>query len=263
MPSLIESLGLKETGIITLVGAGGKTSLMFTLAQELVRFGKTVVTTTTTKIHRPVVSQSPEVCLGDTAQEFIRSAGNKLHRIRQLTVASATHSSGEKLVGLSPMVVDELGQSKTVDWIIVEGDGAARKPLKAPAHHEPVIPQASQWVIGLIGLVSVGRKLNEQWVHRPDRYGAVSGLALGERITAESITKMLMHGQGIFKGSPRHAQKAVFLNLAGKSELITHGREIGRSLLNTGSHEITMVLIGNAMGNPAVVEYMELSKKKE
>jgi hypothetical protein len=51
--SLTEALGIEAREMISLVGAGGKTTLMFRLAKELSLSGKRLVTTTTTKILEP------------------------------------------------------------------------------------------------------------------------------------------------------------------------------------------------------------------
>ena len=56
---LIESLDLRAREVISLVGAGGKTTLMFRLAKELVLTGEKVVTTTTTKILEPSSEETP------------------------------------------------------------------------------------------------------------------------------------------------------------------------------------------------------------
>ena len=58
MTSLRQALLLGEGGVISLVGAGGKTSLMFRLAHELSLTGDSVLTTTTTKIYVPEPVQS-------------------------------------------------------------------------------------------------------------------------------------------------------------------------------------------------------------
>ena len=58
MVSLRDALMLGEGGVISLVGAGGKTSLMFRLAHELEKAGERVLTTTTTKIYEPSADQS-------------------------------------------------------------------------------------------------------------------------------------------------------------------------------------------------------------
>ena len=50
MTSLIDALELVSARLISLVGAGGKTNLMFGLAREFAAAGERVLVTTTTKI---------------------------------------------------------------------------------------------------------------------------------------------------------------------------------------------------------------------
>src|SRR4030042_6313460 len=78
--TLIESLDLRAKEVISLVGAGGKTTLMFRLAKELLLAGKRVVTTTTTKILEP--SSEETRCL------YVHSDEEKL---KQLALQHITH----------------------------------------------------------------------------------------------------------------------------------------------------------------------------
>lgn len=50
---LKEALGFERGEMISLIGAGGKTTTMFRLAQELRDEGRKVLVTTTTKIFKP------------------------------------------------------------------------------------------------------------------------------------------------------------------------------------------------------------------
>ena len=53
MPLLCDLIDLPTYPLITIVGAGGKTTTMYTLASELAQRGKRVITTTTTQIFYP------------------------------------------------------------------------------------------------------------------------------------------------------------------------------------------------------------------
>ena len=55
--TLIDAFGVRDGEVVTLVGAGGKTTLMFALAQEFSRLGKRVVITTTVKMYKKDVGQ--------------------------------------------------------------------------------------------------------------------------------------------------------------------------------------------------------------
>ena len=74
MVSLRQGLALGRKGVISLVGAGGKTSLMFRLAHELAASGETVLTTTTTKILRPTAEQSKHIVISDSPVDILKKA---------------------------------------------------------------------------------------------------------------------------------------------------------------------------------------------
>jgi len=87
-PLLTDSLGLQEREVISLVGAGGKTTLMFRLARELLLAGRKVVTTTTTKILEPTPEETPCLIVDqdeDKVKTFVRTHLEQNHHI---TVAS-------------------------------------------------------------------------------------------------------------------------------------------------------------------------------
>ena len=71
--SLIDTLQLKNKGIISLIGAGGKTSLMFQLAKQLSK-SKKILTTTTTKIFMPETFLSPAAIIEDDVDELMKKA---------------------------------------------------------------------------------------------------------------------------------------------------------------------------------------------
>ena len=43
--------------------------------------------------------------------------------------------------------------------VLIEADGAKRRPLKVPAEHEPVIPEMTTHVLSVYGLDSIGKKI--------------------------------------------------------------------------------------------------------
>ena len=61
MLDLVGAFGIEAGEIISLVGAGGKTTLMYNLAKELTRQHSYAITTTTTKIWPPSPAESPYI----------------------------------------------------------------------------------------------------------------------------------------------------------------------------------------------------------
>ncbi|MBW2409536.1 MAG: hypothetical protein JRF72_07020, partial [Deltaproteobacteria bacterium] len=63
---------IEGRGVVSLVGAGGKTSLMFRLAHEISEAGDSVLTTTTTKILNPPPQQSSNLIISDQIDTIVK-----------------------------------------------------------------------------------------------------------------------------------------------------------------------------------------------
>ena len=254
MISLRQALLLGEGGVISLVGAGGKTSLMYRLSHELSRTGDTVLTTTTTRIYEPLPTQSSCVLVADSVTDLLAEARGHIDEHRHITMARDRWSEEGKLIGVAPETVDAIRDSGLFRWIIVEADGAAGRPLKAPADHEPVIPESTTVVIGLAGLGGLGHPVNERWVFRPHRFAEVAGVPYNEKVTEAAIARALSHKNGIFKNIPGRTMRAVFLNQADLTENPAAGRRIASLLLGDSDarSKIKRVVVGRLKPEPPV-----------
>ncbi len=259
MVSLRQGLALGRKGVISLVGAGGKTSLMFRLAHELSASGETVLTTTTTKILKPTAEQSPYLVISDSPAKILKRAKGILRHSRHVSAAANVFSPHDKLIGFPPETIAVLLSSNLFRWIIVEADGAAKRPLKAPAPHEPVIPQCTDRVIGVLGLSALGKPLDEQTVFRSELVANISGLEKGMDIVGDTLCAVLIHRRGIFKGAPIAAKKIAFLNQADIPGLAKAGHCIIEGLSGNKSTDLSRVVIGSTWLDPAVLEYQDLN----
>jgi probable selenium-dependent hydroxylase accessory protein YqeC len=254
MGTLREYLRLTGGGVISLVGAGGKTTLMFRIAGELAEAGETVLTTTTTKIYVPSPEQSPQVIVSPAAKEVLEQARAVLSGRLHVTAASGHVGGGEKLAGFPPEVLDEIWRSGLFRWIAVEADGAAGRSLKVPAPHEPVIPTSSGWIVAVVGLDVVGMPLDERWVFRSPFYSRITGLPPGRPVTADSIAAALLHEDGIMRGSPSTARRYVYLNKADDPRRLESGRYLAAALSTKAKGALHGVLIGAANSAAPVLE---------
>ena len=241
--------------MISLVGAGGKTSLMFRLARELSTQGGTVLSTTTTKIYTPSRKQSSVVMISESARDLAIEARKILRLKSHVSAGSGLIPFQHKLKGFSPEIIEAIWQSGIFRWIVVEADGAAGKSLKAPAAHEPVIPQCTNWVIGMVSLAAVGKPLTGKWVFRPQLVSKITGLALGASITESAVAEVLTHPNGIMKGFPAQAKRFAFLNQAESQERLEAGRRIAAMICSHKTAGFTGVLIGQTLYEPIVKEY--------
>lgn len=253
MTSLRYSLGLKQGGVISLVGAGGKTALMFRLARELAAGGDRVLTTTTTKIRLPLRRQSPLVMVSGSVEHFLRRAS--LMHIPHLTAAQRVFYFHHKLMGFYPGAIDRIWQSGVFRWIIVEADGAAGKPLKAPAAHEPVIPDSTHWMIATVGLSAIGKPLNAQWVFRPHLVSALTGLAPNSAVSVSAVAKICLDHNGMLKNAPEQARRFIFLNQADLPGCLAAGKQIAQLLTTYARASLNGVLIGQTLYEPMVEKY--------
>jgi probable selenium-dependent hydroxylase accessory protein YqeC len=254
---------LGEGGIISLVGAGGKTSLMFRLAHELEKAGERVLTTTTTKIYEPSADQSAGLIVSGSVPTMLKKAQALLQDRLHVTAAAERLPDPAKLRGFAPEMIQDIWNSRLFRWIIVEADGAAGRPLKVPADHEPVIPACTSHLVGVVGLNCAGRRLSDQWVFRHERFIQLTGLADGSTITEPAIIAVLEHEKGIFKNAPAQAMCIAFFNQADSTQNLAAGQRIARELIKKKMAGLHRLIIGQTLSDPPVLEVYELNAKSE
>ena len=202
---LQEAFGLNRKDVLALVGAGGKTTLMYRLATELAAAGWRVVVTTTTRLREPVAGQVPAVLLSTNADELLRRLPDLLSTNGWVLVAAGVtrrlpSTGGRKLLGIPPDLVGRLAAQPEIDAVLVEADGARGRSVKAPAAYEPVIPASTTLLIPVIGADAAGQPLSRAIAHRPRRMAALLGVKLRTLLTPELLGALLVHPQGGLKG---------------------------------------------------------------
>ncbi len=210
--------------VISIVGAGGKTSLMFLLAQGFIRQGQRVITTTTTRIRVPSADQSP-ACLCQDMVDSPLAVGQALDRHGHVTVGSHL-LAGDKLQGLTPQQLEKILSSSTPDRMIIEADGARSLSLKAPGANEPVVPAWTDLFIAMVSLDCIGRPLTEDFVFRPNPVAAITGLRPQDPITTQALARLAAHPQGMLKGCPPTARSCIFFNKAEDTNARKAARQI-------------------------------------
>jgi probable selenium-dependent hydroxylase accessory protein YqeC len=258
MVSLREGLMLEGGGVVSLVGGGGKTSLMFKLARELSMAGDTVLTTTTTKIFEPSRDQAAFVILSGSVPDILDRADELLDEHLHLTAAVGKLPESGKLCGFQPEIIGELWNAGLFQWIIVEADGAAGKPLKAPAAHEPVIPACTTRLVGMLGLNGVGQPLTERLVFRHEHFARLTGLRLGSNVSDSAIADVLVRDDGLFKGFCPEVTRIAFFNQADVRANFSAGQRIGRILSKRKNTGLNRVIIGQILFDPPVLEVYDL-----
>ena len=117
-----------------------------------------------------------------------------------------------KLDGVSPRLLGVLSAALPDALFLVEADGAARKPLKAPAAHEPVLPEPLDCCVAVVGLDSVGQPLDDGHVHRSALVCAAAGQEPGSPVTPATLARLVEHPEWLFRNCPAGCRRLVFAN---------------------------------------------------
>ena len=253
--SLKEALGIRPKEVVSLVGAGGKTTLMFALARELTEKGKAVITSTTTKIFPPSQSETPCVFVSRDEDELVEFIMNNAGTTECITIGSELLVDSRKLKGVDPSLVSRVIGLNAVDYVIIEADGASQRPLKAPnPEYEPVIPSCTTMVIPVVGIDALGSKLSEEQVFRSEIASRLTGVPLGEVVTAETIARLILHPSGLATGSPAEARIVPFINKMDLSPDRSAARDLAHEILAGEHPRIDRVVLGQARLFPPVAE---------
>lgn len=248
--NLANSLDLSDGEVVSLVGAGGKTTVMYALAKELANQGKKTVITTTTKIWPPRPEEAHLLIVEKDLEKVLSLLKEGLKKFNIIAVGTGVQNDG-KLAGIPPEWVREIRKIEGINSLVVEADGAAGKPLKAPREYEPVIPEDSNVVISVAGIDALGKELSEVNVHRIDRVVALTSLKPGDIITPEAVATVMLHPQGNIKGSPAGARIIPLINKVEDDYELVQARMIARLLIKGGAGS---VILAHAAHEPEVIE---------
>ncbi len=242
--SLVDVISPDKNSVISVVGAGGKTTTIFTLARELSSNGFSVLIASTTAMFHPDKLKHPydKLIIG-TPETVISSVYPDVGKI---TFAAGLYDQQtEKVKGYKPEEVDFFYKKGIFDFILVEADGARQLPIKAPADHEPLIPSSTSIVIGVVGLNCLDKPLHSSHVHRPEIFSELCSLPMGGKITESTIESLVHAPNGLFKHSPVKAKNIVLLNKADNKTLEQRGSNIIKAIQqkNSLSLKISKVLI--------------------
>ena len=185
--SLYKKLNIdsNKKGILSFVGGGGKTTTIFSLAEELKVLGKKVLISTTTHIFKPDREDFDNIFLKDLEEKEIRSS--------TITILGEKIVDG-KIKGLDPSSLEAIIKKDLFDFILIEADGARGMPIKAPASYEPVILDSTLKTIGVIGLDALNMPIDKV-SHRKEILSSLLKKDLSDSIEIEDIVKLVLWNQ--------------------------------------------------------------------
>lgn len=136
--------------VISIVGAGGKTTLAHSLARKYQSNGDTVLLTTMT--HMKIEDDT------DLSGDF-QIIRDQLAECGYCMAGLPCRDDAVKMCGLPEDLLRKL--LREVDVTIIEADGAKHHSVKYPAAHEPVILPFTTDVIVVMGTWDIGKKCKD------------------------------------------------------------------------------------------------------
>jgi probable selenium-dependent hydroxylase accessory protein YqeC len=230
LDSLIDiknSMDKKE--IITVVGAGGKTSFIDSIAQ-IYRKKFRVLLTTTTKIFVPCeASYENMILLDDISEEEL----SNLNFVKGITVCGKCINEDNKIVGIDFKDLKKLEDK--FDLILIEGDGSKKKKLKGWNDNEPIVYENTTKTIGILDITSYNMKINEENIHRLDKFidqiGYKNNLykKLNKGVDVSDLVKIVLNKKALFKNSK--GERVLFINKVENNGREAIAREIMKSII--------------------------------
>ena len=217
--SITEALQLKipEHAVISITGAGGKTTLLFTWARELAESGKRVAVTTSAHMRDPDSSECDRpgdagdlysgvsvIYEADDAQDACVMADKAMDEGLIAFVVSRDPEKPGKVKAPSETVLEHIREA--ADAILIEADGSRRMPLKWPAPWEPAVPEYTDITVCVAGLSAVGKR-TEETVYRAEE---LPELMKRDIVDVNFMHKILSSRDGGRKGS--RGEFRVFMN---------------------------------------------------
>lgn len=195
---LIEALGATG-GLVAAVGAGGKKTTLRRLLEAHAALGRAPLALSATVTIAAPVCSLPLVRVIEPADRLAAEVGRAFDPHGSLFYAVPSDKRG-RFGGVPGGLIAALHHRHRFALTLVKADGARMRSIKAPAADEPVLPPACDLVLPIVAAGALGRPLDGRTAHRPERLGALLGLAPGTVLGPAHLGRLLAHPAGALQG---------------------------------------------------------------
>lgn len=171
--------------VVSLVGGGGKTTLMYLLAEYCRAQGYRTLVTTTTHIQRP------------KEEHWVHNVNEMEQNWNCGKIAVIGEPDGPQKIKSADEDLLKAGIERA-DMVFIEADGAKCMPCKVPNATEPVILPESDIVVGIMGLEVIGEPMGNV-CFRSEEAMKLLQISKEHRLTEEDVVKILTSPQGTKK----------------------------------------------------------------
>jgi probable selenium-dependent hydroxylase accessory protein YqeC len=209
----------KYERVVTFIGAGGKTTCLQTITQEINSAGQRVIATTTTKVFpEQHIMAWKNTCPPPNTIE------NACFWYTQVEDESGKWL-GPSLKTVDAALADDL---QIYRFWVIEGDGARGHKLKCWASHEPQIPEYTECAVLVLDQGLWGKVLRADQVHR----GELCRNLIGHIWNADQAWNYFL-ASPVFAPQYGHMDWVILLNGPGKIEEDESCKEIKDSSSST------------------------------
>lgn len=223
---------IKDKDVVSIVGSGGKTTLMNYLAKEFNK--RKVLVSTTTKIRIPSQDFYDFIAFNKEEADIIKNINNK-----------GIYVLGSKIKD-NKLESFDLEYMKSItdnfDIVFLEADGSKEKYIKGWNETEPVILDNTTITIGIINLEILGKLVNENNVHRVEQFMDLTGAKLNDVIKKEHLIAVIKGEKGLFKNSK--GRRILLINGVKDNQTRKIANEITEAILKK-YNKTDEVIIGN------------------
>jgi molybdenum cofactor cytidylyltransferase len=193
--------------VVAFVGAGGKSSAILAVADELAEAGITFLTAPTTKMLVSEAERLGSLVTSEDAGELRTKAESAISDGASGVVVGSGLLSKNRVGGVEPATIPSL--APLADVVLIEADGSRRRPIKGTAAHEPALPEAATLVVAVGNIRAFGAPVTEENVHRPELFSELTGIGAGQSITSRAFARAL--AEGSLGNTPEGARTAALI----------------------------------------------------
>lgn len=205
-------LEAEKVPILSFIGAGGKTSLIKTLSEELSKKGIEHGIMTTTHMW-PVEKGKYRSQLGEVTKEG-------------------------KVLPPGEMEIQELFAKKCP--VLIEADGARGLPCKAPEAWEPVIRPETSHLFAMFGASCLGRPV-KYCCHRPGKVMEILQCSPEHFLTLEDIGLLASDHRGLYRKTENGRFYGVIINQVDNEDIYKKMKPLKSILLERGIENLWFV----------------------
>ncbi len=233
---LHRALGISSGDVAAFVGAGGKSSAILAIADELMEAGKTVLAVPTTKMLVNEAEKIGPLITSEDADELRAKAKEAFSGGAPGIVVGGGLLSKNRVGGVEPAVVSSL--APLADVVLVEADGSRRRPIKGTAEYEPALPDAATLVVAVGNISAFGVPVDEEHVHRPELFSKLTGIGPGQSITARAFARAL--AEGSLASIPDGARSAALITGVHPGKSMSDAAVVTREIWRLGVKKVVL-----------------------